>query len=940
MSLHLTRLAVENRELLAVIAAGDIPATLDGFARAQGRDPANFRRTLRALEGEGWIVVNQPGSARAADAAEAGRRALLAMDVAAGAAEAGLPPLTHAQIFPDPEQPRRDFDEVALAELAESIASRNLKQPILVRMTGEGSAMIVAGERRWRAIGRLIAAGDARWPADRLVPYALEEEKDAGEILATQVVENVQRQGLHPLEEGEAFKRLKDGHGWGVGKISQAIGRTRRFVEQRLDLLNLTPAMQARMRLPKDDEHHLTVPRAREILAHLRQVTAGVNEQRDVEELAPAGIPADQVEAAQKAKLNPRELLALAEIAAAIAAAPSPKFPNSPVPVVDVDGERAARSEPLGRLATAKLATFLLDRHQEPEAAGVRIEPLGHLRLRADKLHPADNPRALFHLRREAGLSGDQARELQRLGRWSTNFLNMAPSKVEPVQADAEQPVRDPELSALSLAEYFSKEVQDAALAEVRKQPGHDRDICAKLSGTTTIEGETWPAECTRLRTPWSGYPEAEIRLTESDRGRWGVSLRTAQGGPRYTGQSSPPFVYSNDPIFLARGDALAYAAELIVEQLGEWGKKRKLQAWLAEIQITPAEAAPAEAAVEPLTRPEIQVLRAVAHAQAANGGAPVTVGRYWLDRDAVGLWKRSPSPLIEFKAEPGEHWTVCLTPAGGLELAKAGPSDADAVESGEGYAQAWLNGLAEDDHPVADDQLAPQDGADEDVDDPRNAEILRQVREELARPAPDFGALLQLIGIKGKLAIAGDVAIQAEGQDTDIVIDPWRTLSQPIAQAQAELVVWALNFAAGHIEPPPAAGDDLVDRVLHTGKELCGVLAGKVPPGTPLWFDVGAAYEPFAQARNALDWNRQRTAREAKAEPLLAIDVGAVMHKGTDATAFRILERLEDRPRQYGQQLEPAFRVQTLRHGKGYGDPVVIGLGDLVGFVPAKAAA
>ena len=63
-------------------------------------------------------------------------------------------------------------------------------------------------------------------------------------------------------------------------------------------------------------------------------------------------------------------------------------------------------------------------------------------------------------------------------------------------------------------------------------------------------------------------------------------------------------------------------------------------------------------------------------------------------------------------------------------------------------------------------------------------------------------------------------------------------------------------------------------------------------------------------------------------------------MHKGTDATAFRILERLEDRPRQYGQQLEPAFRVQTLRHGKGYGDPVVIGLGDLVGFVPAKAAA
>ncbi|WP_309628764.1 ParB/RepB/Spo0J family partition protein [Brevundimonas sp.] len=431
MTVTLTRLAIENRAILESLDQNAAPSTLDAFAKQLQRDPSNLRKSLKGLAAEGILqVAASPGEPQAA-LTEAGRAVLAGIYVAEGRLQAGLPVLTRDQVTPDPDQPRKQFDQAELEELAESIADRGLLEPILVRLTSDSSAQLVAGERRWRAIGILIAAADPRWPADRSVPYHLSVQTEDAEILADQVVENLQRAKLHPLEEADAFRTLKVVHGWGVGRIAKTASKTRRFIEQRLDLLTLTPVQQGRMRLAKDHPEHLTPSRAREMVQHLRQISGAALDQRDIEEIAPgadvAAVSAEAEAAARKPKLTPRELMILGEIAAASVARRSVRFPDSPRPVVDVDSEKAVASEALGRLSSAKFAALLIDGQAEDSPAGARVEDLGHLRLRLENLHPADNPRALFHLRREAGLSADQARQLQKLDQWATPFLSLTP---------------------------------------------------------------------------------------------------------------------------------------------------------------------------------------------------------------------------------------------------------------------------------------------------------------------------------------------------------------------------------------------------------------------------------------------------------------------------------------------------------------------------------
>src|SRR5918992_2754260 len=98
-------------------------------------------------------------------------------------------------IDPDPEQPRKVFDEARLAELAESMAANGLAVPILLRPTPNGRFVIVHGERRWRAAQRL---GWETIPADV-------RELSAEEAPWLSLVENVQRANLSPIEEGEAY---------------------------------------------------------------------------------------------------------------------------------------------------------------------------------------------------------------------------------------------------------------------------------------------------------------------------------------------------------------------------------------------------------------------------------------------------------------------------------------------------------------------------------------------------------------------------------------------------------------------------------------------------------------------------------------------------------------------------------------------------------------
>lgn len=131
------------------------------------------------------------------------------------------------EVFPNPEQPRRDFGREGLEELAASIREKGVLQPILVHRV-PGGYELVAGERRLRA-SRL--AGLERVPV--LV------KRDQGDALELALIENIQRENLNPLEEAQAYRELRDQHGLTQGDIARRIGKDRVTVANALRLLSL-----------------------------------------------------------------------------------------------------------------------------------------------------------------------------------------------------------------------------------------------------------------------------------------------------------------------------------------------------------------------------------------------------------------------------------------------------------------------------------------------------------------------------------------------------------------------------------------------------------------------------------------------------------------------------------------------------------------------------
>lgn len=153
-----------------------------------------------------------------------GLDALFASDEDAGS----VTQLRVSEVFPNPDQPRRDFDEAALNELAESIRRNGVIQPLAVRRVEDGY-QIIAGERRWRAC-RL--AGIAHVPA-----VVLEvDEKTAFELA---MIENLQREDLNPIEEAQGFQKLMETSGLTQEEAAQRVGRSRPAVANALRLLAL-----------------------------------------------------------------------------------------------------------------------------------------------------------------------------------------------------------------------------------------------------------------------------------------------------------------------------------------------------------------------------------------------------------------------------------------------------------------------------------------------------------------------------------------------------------------------------------------------------------------------------------------------------------------------------------------------------------------------------
>lgn len=187
-------------------------------------------------------------------------------------------------------QPRRDMDQVALEELAESIRHQGVMQPIVVRPIDDTRYEIIAGERRWRATQ--LAGLDE-------IPAVVRDVSDETAI-ALALIENIQREDLNPMEEAFALKRLQDEFELTQKEVAEAVGKSRTAVTNTLRLLNLTDEVKtmlehgdlemghARCLLSLDPEKQRSVARTvvakslsvRQAEALAKKTLAGITEHR------------------------------------------------------------------------------------------------------------------------------------------------------------------------------------------------------------------------------------------------------------------------------------------------------------------------------------------------------------------------------------------------------------------------------------------------------------------------------------------------------------------------------------------------------------------------------------------------------------------------------------------------------------------------------------
>ena len=139
------------------------------------------------------------------------------------------------KVEPNPDQPRRTFDEEELQALADSIAAHGILQPLAVRASGGGFYQIIAGERRWRA---------ARMAGLSEVPVVVLEADDRT-VMELALVENLQRQDLNPMEEAEGYQRLMKEYGLPQEEAAARVGKSRPAVANALRLLGLTEPVRA-----------------------------------------------------------------------------------------------------------------------------------------------------------------------------------------------------------------------------------------------------------------------------------------------------------------------------------------------------------------------------------------------------------------------------------------------------------------------------------------------------------------------------------------------------------------------------------------------------------------------------------------------------------------------------------------------------------------------
>ncbi|MCR4854138.1 MAG: ParB/RepB/Spo0J family partition protein [Prevotella sp.] len=207
-----------------------------------------------------------------------------------------------SQIEPNPNQPRREFDETALQELAQSIGEIGIVVPLTLRQTGENRFQIVAGERRWRAsqIAGLTS-----------VPAYIRTIKDE-EVMEMALVENIQREDLNAIEIALAYQHLMETTDKTQDKVAERVGKSRTAITNYLRLLKLPAQVQMALQKKEIDMGHaralLSLDSPAQQIALFREIQKNAYSVRKVEEMVRMVKNGEDMQAGRKKLTTKKQL--------------------------------------------------------------------------------------------------------------------------------------------------------------------------------------------------------------------------------------------------------------------------------------------------------------------------------------------------------------------------------------------------------------------------------------------------------------------------------------------------------------------------------------------------------------------------------------------------------------------------------------------------------
>lgn len=202
-------------------------------------------------------------------------------DAALQSQEGGSVSLPLAQVEPGLKQPRKRFDEVTLADLADSIRTHGIIQPLTVRRLSSGYYQIIAGERRWRAAK---LAGLSEVPAVII-------EADDRKVMELGLIENLQREDLNPMEEAMGYRTLMEEYGLTQEETAQRVGKSRPAIANALRLIALPDAIRHLV-----EEGQLSAGHARALLS----ISSSTLQKKLAQKIIAEGLSVRQTEALAK----------------------------------------------------------------------------------------------------------------------------------------------------------------------------------------------------------------------------------------------------------------------------------------------------------------------------------------------------------------------------------------------------------------------------------------------------------------------------------------------------------------------------------------------------------------------------------------------------------------------------------------------------------------